>query len=189
MKFMQVFPLEQRYLENTMKQVQLMGRRIRWMMENEKATCNVDDQFNGLPGLGEFIPLNESDFLEAKNMGSSDGDQSSCSFEEFQMFESSLYNFTSLVGEFFLPPERLKFGLVSERSLLSSLGVADTRSWFIMLYSIGCPSCTKFFKGGSDLKKILELNSSPVMEASLYAFSLIILYHLACLKSYECYKY
>ncbi|MFS7903125.1 putative protein disulfide-isomerase [Helianthus anomalus] len=133
-------------------------------MENEKITCNVDDQFNGLPGLNEFIPLNESDFLEAKKTGSSDGDPSSCSFEEFQMFESSLYNFTSFVGEFFLPPERLKFGLVSERSLLSSLGVADTGSWLIMLYSTGCPSCTKVFKGGSDLKRIIEIDSSPVME-------------------------
>ncbi|XP_076950596.1 uncharacterized protein LOC143623631 [Bidens hawaiensis] len=133
-------------------------------MENEKITCNVDDQFNGLPGLGEFIPLNESDFLEAKKMSLNDGDPSSCSFEEFQLFESSLYNFTSFVGEFFLPPERFKFGLVSERSLISSLGVADTDSWSLMLYSTGCPSCTKVFKGVSDLKRVIEINSSPVTE-------------------------
>lgn len=140
-------------------------------MENEKITCNVDNQFNRLPGLGEFIPLNESDFLEANKMSSSDRDPSSCSFEEFQLFESSLYNFTSFVGEFFLPPERFKFGLVSERSLISSLGVADTDSWSLMLYSTGCPSCTKVFKGVSDLKRVIEIKSSPVTEASLYAFS------------------
>ncbi|KAK1438062.1 hypothetical protein QVD17_03865 [Tagetes erecta] len=132
-------------------------------IENEKITCNIDEQFNELPGLGEFTPLNESDFWEAKKMGLSDGDPS-CSFQEFQLFESSLYNFTSFAREFFLPPERLKFGVVSERSLISSLGVADTDSWLIMQYSTGCPSCAKVFKGENDLKRILEINSSPVTE-------------------------
>ncbi|KAD3641929.1 hypothetical protein E3N88_31153 [Mikania micrantha] len=135
-------------------------------MENEKITCNVDEQLNELPGFGAFIPLNESDFWEAKKVESSDGDPSSCSFEEFQLFGSALYNFTSLAREFFLPPERLKFGLVSERSLVSSLGVADTGSWLIMQYSNGCPSCAKVFKRESDLKRIIEINSSPVLEAS-----------------------
>lgn len=141
-------------------------------MENEKITCNTDEQFNELPGLGEFTPLNESDFWEAKKMGLSDGDPSSFSFQEFQLFESSLYNFTSFAREFFLPPERLKFGLVSERSLISSLGVADTGSWLIMEYYTGCPSCAKVFKGENDLKSIIEINPSPVTEASLYAFPL-----------------
>lgn len=133
-------------------------------MENEKITCDIDSQFSGLLGIGEFAPLNESDFMESEKFRSSDG--VSCSFEEFQLFESSLYNFTSIVREFFLPPERLKFGLVSERSQISSLGVGDTGSWLMMLYSTGCPSCAKVFKGESDLKRIIELNASPVMEAS-----------------------
>ncbi|KAI3501978.1 hypothetical protein L1887_30008 [Cichorium endivia] len=129
---------------------------------NEKIPCNADNEFSGLPGLGEFAPLNESDFMETEKMRSNDG--ASCSFEEFQLFESSLYNFTTSVRDFFLPPERLKFGLVSERSLISSLGVGDTSSWLMMLYSAGCPTCAKVFKEGSDLKRIIEINPSPVME-------------------------
>nr|XP_043607043.1 uncharacterized protein LOC122579027 [Erigeron canadensis] len=131
-------------------------------MENKKITCDVNDQFSGLPVLGEFTPLNRSAFLEAEKVSSID--EASCSFEEFQLFESSLYNITSFVREFFLPPERLKFGLVSERSLISSLGVGDTGSWLMMLYSSGCPSCAKVFRGGSDLKRIIEMNASPAME-------------------------
>ena len=61
-------------------------------MENERITCDVDNQFSGLPELGEFAPLNESDFMEAEKLRSSDG--ASCSFEEFQLFESFIYNFT-----------------------------------------------------------------------------------------------
>ncbi|XP_024993607.1 uncharacterized protein LOC112527295 isoform X1 [Cynara cardunculus var. scolymus] len=139
------------------------GKQIQGM-DNEKITCDVDNQhqFSGLPGLGEFSPLNESDFLEAEKMRSSD--VGSCSFEEFQLIESSLSNFTRSIREFFLPPERLKFGLVSERLLISSLGVRVTGSWLMMLYSAGCPSCAKVFKGGSDLKRILEIHASPVME-------------------------
>ncbi|KAL7610533.1 hypothetical protein Lser_V15G10913 [Lactuca serriola] len=127
---------------------------------NEKIPC---DELSGLPGLDEFAPLNESDFLEAEKMRSSD--EASCGFEEFQLFESSLYNFTTSVRDFFLPPERLKFGLVSERSLISSLGVVgDTSSWLMMLYSAGCPNCAKIFKEGSDFKRIIQNNESPVME-------------------------
>nr|GEY30650.1 hypothetical protein [Tanacetum cinerariifolium] len=132
------------------------------MMENGKITCDVDDQFSGNFGLGEFAPLNESDFLEAEKLSSSNG--ASCSFEEFQLFESSLYNFTTTVREFFLPPERLKFGHVSERSLFSSLGIGDTGSWSMVLYTTGCPSCAKVFRRGSDLKRIIKIDASPVME-------------------------
>ncbi|XP_071702386.1 uncharacterized protein [Rutidosis leptorrhynchoides] len=126
-------------------------------MKNEKITCDVDNQFS------EFAPFNESDFLEAEKTRS--GDRASCTFDEYQLFASSLYNFTSLFGEFFLPPERLKFGLVTEKSLISSLGVGDTTgSWLMMLYSNGCPDCAKVFRGGGDFKKIIEIDESPVME-------------------------
>ncbi|KAJ6419641.1 hypothetical protein OIU84_029707 [Salix udensis] len=68
------------------------------------------------------------------------------------------------VREFFLPPERHRFGLVSEKSLLSPLGVEDSGSWSVVLYYNGCPSCSRILKEGDDMKRVLQMEKSIVTE-------------------------
>lgn len=142
--------------------------------ENEKLTCGVQYGVSGIPGAGEFSSV--SDTVWPKNMTHHDG--ISCSFDEFLRFETFFSNFTPIAREVFLPPEKLRFGLVPERALLSSLGVEDSGSWLsslhvrqsdswlIILHFVGCPSCSKVLREGDDLKSALLMQNSLVREVS-----------------------
>ncbi|CAK9140747.1 unnamed protein product [Ilex paraguariensis] len=141
------------------------GKKNQKGMENEKMNCGVDIGFSGIPWLREFTLVNESAFLKAENMTPDSG--VSCSFEEFHRFESFLSKFMVVAREFFLPPERLRFGLVPERSLISSLGIAESSSWLLIQYSSQCPSCSKVLREGDDLRSFLETQTPLVTEASL----------------------
>ncbi|KAF6160808.1 hypothetical protein GIB67_036009 [Kingdonia uniflora] len=90
-----------------------------------------------------------------------------CTFEEFGRFESFFSKFTTFAREFFLPFERQRFGVVSERSLLSSLGVGDPDSQLVMLYFSGCPNCSKLLKEGDDLKNAFHMHHPLVAELEL----------------------
>lgn len=92
---------------------------------------------------------------------------SSCTLQEFQQFDSFFSNFMIIAREFFLPTERHRFGLVLERSMLSSLGLDDPGSWLAMLYIAGCPSCSKILGKEDDLKNVLQMDNSVVMEVIL----------------------
>lgn len=72
----------------------------------------------------------------------------------------------TVARELFLPPEMLRFGLVSERSLLPFLGVEDSSPWLVMLYHAGCPTCSKILKEGDDLKTFIQLDKPVVTEVS-----------------------
>ncbi|XP_031272393.1 uncharacterized protein LOC116130845 isoform X2 [Pistacia vera] len=136
----------------------------RWLdTENGKLKCSIGNGFSGIPWLTEFGLVNKSDpFKETENMTS--GGQLSCNYTEFQRFDSFFSKFITVAGEFFLPPERHRFGLVSERSLLQYLEIRDSDSWFATLYLAGCPSCSKIFKEENDLKSILQMNNEIVAE-------------------------
>lgn len=92
---------------------------------------------------------------------------SSCTLQEFQQFDSFFSKFMIIAREFFLPPGRHRFGLVLERSMLSSLGLEDSGSWLAMLYIAGCPSCSKILEKEDDLKTFLQMDNSVVMEVIL----------------------
>lgn len=133
--------------------------------ENGKLKCDISNGFSGIPWLTEFSLVNESDpFKETENMMS--GGQLSCNYTEFQRFDSFFSKFITVAREFFLPPEKHRFGLVSERSLLQYLGIGDSDSWFATLYLAGCPSCSKIFKEENDLKSILQMNNEIVAEVT-----------------------
>ncbi|XP_058182709.1 uncharacterized protein LOC131300750 isoform X1 [Rhododendron vialii] len=150
------------------------GKKNQKGLENEKLTCGVQNQFSGIPSAGEFSSVSDCDSIGAKNMTPHDG--MSCSFAEFLRFDTFFSNFTPIAREFFLPPERLRFGLVPERSLLSSLGVEDcgswlsslnvgqSDSWLMILHFAGCPSCSKVFREGDDLRHALLMQNSLVRE-------------------------
>ncbi|KAL7163096.1 hypothetical protein ACSBR2_039235 [Camellia fascicularis] len=162
------------FIGETNRTLAAKGKKNQKGMENEKMTCGVQSGASGLSWLGEFSSVTEIDFLVAKNMSPTVG--ISCSFEQFQRFESFFSKFMTVAREFFLPPERLRFGLVPKRLLLSSLGVGDSGSWFssldvgisgswsTILYFAGCPSCSKVLGEGDDLKIALQLQSSLLVE-------------------------
>ncbi|KAF3683854.1 hypothetical protein FXO37_01648 [Capsicum annuum] len=137
-------------------------------MENAKMDCGVDNLFSGMPWLSEFTSANSSVFLAAENMSPNSGP--SCKIDEFQRFESFLPKFLTVSRDLFLPPERLRFGLVSDRGLLSSLNVKDSGSWLVTLHFAGCPNCLKVLKEGDDLKAFAKIQAWPVAEASFCCF-------------------
>ncbi|KAI5582158.1 hypothetical protein POPTR_007G070400v4 [Populus trichocarpa] len=135
--------------------------------ENGEMKCGMENGLRGIPWLGEFASVNDSAPLqETDSQDSVDLKPSavSCSLEEFQKFDSFFSSFMTDVREFFLPPEKHRFGLVSEKSMLSPLGVGDSGSWSVMLYYNGCPSCSSILKEGDDMKRVLQMEKSIVTE-------------------------
>jgi hypothetical protein len=97
-----------------------------------------------------------------------------CSFEEFERFHSFYQKFMNAVKEFFLPPERHRFGLVSDRAMLSSLGVGDSGSWFAVRYLAGCSSCSHILKEEGDLNYVLQRNNYFVKEVNKTFLTIVI---------------
>ncbi|KAM1540934.1 hypothetical protein PS1_010924 [Malus domestica] len=135
-----------------------LGKNIQKGIESAKM-CGVDYGLGGVPWLGDFSSVNDSaSFEESEQMSSF------CNREEYQLFDSFLSKFTTVAREFFLPPERYKFGLVSERSMLSTFGIEDSSTWLAVLYLSGCPGCSKIIKKEEDLKNALQMDNLVVTE-------------------------
>ncbi|GAB4842816.1 hypothetical protein Ancab_012793 [Ancistrocladus abbreviatus] len=129
---------------------------------NENWMCGVGSGLCGSSWVGEFSVENStSPSLETDSMESSVG--SSCSFAEYQKFNSFFSKLTTIARNFFLPPQRQRYGLVSERSLLSSLGVEDSGPWSLVIYHAGCCSCSKVLKEETKIQDALATNNSPFM--------------------------
>ncbi|PRQ41401.1 putative protein disulfide-isomerase [Rosa chinensis] len=127
-------------------------------METAKMKCNVDNELGAVPWVGDFSSVNDSVASEETENSRPDG-ASFCTLEEYQLFDSFFSKFMTIAREFVLPPERHKFGLVSERSMLSALGIGDSSSWLAVLYFAGCPSCLKIIKKEDDLNNALKMDS------------------------------
>ncbi|XP_038974492.1 uncharacterized protein LOC103706826 isoform X2 [Phoenix dactylifera] len=130
--------------------------------KNEELTCGVKDGIAGSHFLGGFTLANQSALKENEN--GSVGSGKSCTKEEFQRFESVFMKFTAIAREHFLPPERQRFGLISQRSLLPFLGVGNPETWLIILHSSECPNCSVILQEGEDLRTILQNHYSLVIE-------------------------
>lgn len=87
-----------------------------------------------------------------------------CTEKEFEQFKSFFSKFEAVAREFFLSPEMIRFGLISERSLLPYVGVSTMGAWLAVLQFNGCPDCSMTLKEGDDLRKILQEYHSPVMQ-------------------------
>ncbi|XP_010277275.1 PREDICTED: uncharacterized protein LOC104611774 isoform X2 [Nelumbo nucifera] len=133
------------------------GRKYQKGLENEKLTCEAENGLGGIPWLGGFTLANDTTPLEY-DVGLC------CTFEEFRRFQNFLSNFTTVAREFFLPPERQRFGMVSERSLLSFLGIGNSDPWLVMIHFSGCPNCSKIIKQGEDLRSALRMHHPLVIE-------------------------
>ncbi|ESR50760.1 hypothetical protein CICLE_v10030666mg [Citrus x clementina] len=124
--------------------------------------CGIESGFSGIPWIDQFNLVNANDTHETEKAATGIG--LSCNFEELERFELFFSKFVNAAREFFLPPERHSFGLVSNRSLLQYLGVEDSESWLAMLKFAGCPSCSKILKEGNDLKSVLQMDNGIVSE-------------------------
>uniref|UniRef100_A0A2N9GKU3 Thioredoxin domain-containing protein n=1 Tax=Fagus sylvatica TaxID=28930 RepID=A0A2N9GKU3_FAGSY len=150
----------------TNRTLTLKGKNNQKVAGDERLKCGVENSFNGVPWLGEFSSANETaGFKEIENVSS--GVVSSCNLQEFQQFDSFFSKFMIVAREFFLPPERHRFGLVSERSMLSSLGLENSGSWLAVLHVAACPTCSKILKEEDDLRSVLQMDNSVVMEVML----------------------
>ncbi|GMH12500.1 hypothetical protein Nepgr_014341 [Nepenthes gracilis] len=132
-------------------------------MGNEKLTCGVENAFSGSPWFGEFTLKNRTSPSVETDV-TRPSVRSSCSFEEYQKLNSFFSKLITVARNFFLPPQRQRYGLVSERSLLSSLGVEHSGPWSLVIYYAGCRSCSKVLKEENDLQDALEMRNSPFME-------------------------
>lgn len=143
-----------------------MSNGFKQGLKTESLTCGVENGLNGVPWLGAFNWENEtSPLLEDGDNGT--GDEVSCTREEFQRFESFFLKFTTMAREHFLPPERQRFGLVSNRSLLSFLGVENLDTWSLMLHFMGCPNCSKILSKQEEIKSAMLMHHTLTPEVGL----------------------
>ncbi|GAB2275256.1 hypothetical protein Dimus_010016 [Dionaea muscipula] len=127
-------------------------------MGNEKLTCGLGDVFSGIPWIGRFTSEN----MQMEDMLPPFG--SSCSFEEYQKFKSFFLRLSKVAKNFFLPPQRQKFGHLYDRSFLASLGVEDSGPWSLVIYYSGCPGCSKVIREEGHILNALEMHGSPLTE-------------------------
>nr|XP_011463453.1 PREDICTED: uncharacterized protein LOC101292598 isoform X2 [Fragaria vesca subsp. vesca] len=131
--------------------------------ETAKVKCDVDNAVGAVPWIGDFSSVNDSAALEETEKTRHDG-ASFCTLKEYQLFDSFFSKFMTTARDFFLPSERHKFGVVSERSMLSALGIGDSSSWLAVLYFAGCPSCSKIINKEGELNNALKMDNSVVKE-------------------------
>ncbi|XP_015895839.3 uncharacterized protein LOC107429633 isoform X2 [Ziziphus jujuba] len=132
-------------------------------MDDAEMKCGIDNGFDTVPWFSHFGFVNESAlFDETENL--KHGGVSSCSLLDFQQFDSFFTKFMTVAKDFFLPSERHRAGLVSERSILSTLGIQESGSWLAVLYFAGCPSCLRILNKEDDLNNVLKMDNPMLME-------------------------
>ncbi|XP_022743072.1 uncharacterized protein LOC111294143 isoform X2 [Durio zibethinus] len=135
-------------------------------MENGKLKCGVENGIAGIPWITDFSLLNDSvSFQDSDNFRLGVG--LSCTLKEFKQFDSFFSKLIAVRREFLMPPERIRFGLVSDRSLMSFLGVEDSGTWMAVLYLKGCPGCSKVSRDVDELKSAFLTHDSVVHEVEV----------------------
>ncbi|KAL8534921.1 hypothetical protein ACS0TY_010817 [Phlomoides rotata] len=129
-------------------------------MENNMLSCSNDDVFNRVPLPNQFTAVNNSLAKEAETLTVNAGE--SCPSYEFQQFEVFFQKLITSAREFFLPPERFRYAMVRDRSLLPLLNIEEPSSWLVTVQFSGCPSCSQILKDVDELRSILLSQPSPV---------------------------
>ncbi|CAA6666627.1 unnamed protein product [Spirodela intermedia] len=138
------------------------GKENQKGLENEKLTCRVETKRSGFPWFGEFSPANDITYLGIKARTSNTG--TACTSDKFQQFESFFSELNRVVREFFLSPERQRFGVVSERSLLKFLSLEDPQGWPLLIHFSGFPSSSVILENVDALRVSLQMRHSPIDE-------------------------
>ena len=135
--------------------------------EDTKMTCDIGNEVNTVPWLVDFNLVNGTPPVLEETGNKSSGVSSLCTQEEYQRFESFFAKFMAVAKDLFLPFERHRYGIVSERSMLPSLGIRECGSWLAVLHFAGCPTCLKIIKKEEDLNVVLQMDNSVVSEVSI----------------------
>lgn len=133
-------------------------------MEDDMPSCERDNGFSGTSWLNQFSTVNNSLLKEVENVTVSA--EESCSLFELQQYKVSFRKFIEVAREFFLPPEKYRYAVVRERSLLPLLNIEDPILGLVTVQFPGCPSCSQVLKEVDDLKAILQSQPSPVSQVS-----------------------
>lgn len=126
--------------------------------------CDVQHGCGESSWVGEFSAKNGTASPTNEDMQPTAG--TSCSFKEYIKFKSFFSKFMALARDIYLPPQSQRYGFVSDRSLLSSLGIEDSDQWSLIISYAGCPGCLRKFKDEIHLQKALEMHDLPVMEVT-----------------------
>uniref|UniRef100_A0A0A9D176 Thioredoxin domain-containing protein n=1 Tax=Arundo donax TaxID=35708 RepID=A0A0A9D176_ARUDO len=125
------------------------------VIEDEELTFGGGGQFS--PWKGGFTLANESVSDQIEN--TNDGKRNLCTAQKFHQFESFYAKLTAIAREYLQPPERVRFGIVTERSSLPSLDVVsevNNETWFTIIHYLGCTTCSIIVKEGDDLRSIVQ---------------------------------
>lgn len=131
--------------------------QLELVIEDEELTFGGGGQLTGSPWKGGFTIANGS--LSDQSEISTDENRKLCTVQKFQQFESFYTKLTALSREYFLPPEKVRFGLITEKSLLPSLDIineGNSETWFLSVHYLGCATCSVTAKEGDDLRSLLQ---------------------------------
>uniref|UniRef100_A0A0D9XKU2 Thioredoxin domain-containing protein n=1 Tax=Leersia perrieri TaxID=77586 RepID=A0A0D9XKU2_9ORYZ len=135
------------------------GTSSRNQTENEDEELNFGGgaQLVGSPWKGGFTLANGS---VSDQIGiTTDENGKLCTVETLQQFESFYAKLTALSRDYFLPPEKVRFGLITERSALPSpdfVNEGNLETWFLSVHYLGCTNCSIVAKEGDDLRSLLQ---------------------------------
>ncbi|KAL1550561.1 hypothetical protein AAHA92_18507 [Salvia divinorum] len=165
------------FLHSTDKAVilfDLCGWTPRLFAMNESTTGN--DLGQGFVGADSEMENNGTLVGEEKdNRKDMEGDMPSCGSDigfggtswlnQFStQYKVSFQKFIEVSREFFLPPEKYRYAVIHERSLLPLLNIEEPIFGSVTVQYAGCPSCSQVLKEVDDLKAILQSQPSPVSE-------------------------
>ncbi|XP_031495547.1 uncharacterized protein LOC116261080 [Nymphaea colorata] len=139
------------------------GREEQKGSNNAPLTCGVANGQNGNDWLDEFTFTSMNNSSVGAGTGGN-GPNISCRRAEFQRYESFFSKLVTVARENFLPPDKLRYGIISRKDLLWNLGIKDEATWLLLLHFIGCPNCSKMLKDGDDLSSILLMRHPLMIE-------------------------
>uniref|UniRef100_A0A0E0R0K0 Thioredoxin domain-containing protein n=1 Tax=Oryza rufipogon TaxID=4529 RepID=A0A0E0R0K0_ORYRU len=127
------------------------------VIEDEELIFGGGVQLAGSPWKGGFTLANGS--MSDQNGITTDENRKLCTAEKLQQFESFYAKLTALSRDYFLPPEKVRFGLITERSSLPSsefINEGNSETWFLSVHYLGCTNCSIVAKEGDDLRSLLQ---------------------------------
>lgn len=128
-----------------------------------KLMCRLQSGYGRVPWLEDFSYVNDTAALQ-ENDRVNRGLGQTCNHAQFEQFSSFLSKLIATAKTFSLPPERQKFGLITERSMGSSFNIRASDSWAAVLQLAGCPHCSKIIKVGDDIQRLLKMENPIVTE-------------------------
>ncbi|KAL5223765.1 hypothetical protein ABZP36_010404 [Zizania latifolia] len=147
------------------------------VIEDEELKFGAGVQLDGSHWNGGFTLANGS---VSDQIGiTTDENRNVCTMQKLQQFKSFYAKLTALSRDNFLPPEKIRFGLITKKSSLPSLEFINEGSletWFLSVHYLGCTNCSIVAKEGDDLRSLLQsqhnlgINEIDVDESGVAAF-------------------